>query len=1188
MATLLYYARNKHRGFDLTEAQVLKYAHKVDASYVAGHLKARTLDKSRLKPRAPVSRPDPKLPLAKEPGKRRHPKGFVGGEVSIDPIGPYKAVKAVGGAQVLFVFCAAGHRPPYMYCVEVPTRMSRSEARASYALKRWSAHAGQHGHYVADWDVGNYMRSDSAGEFLSENYEQVCQELRYRQLLSTPFDHGQNGAVENSIGYVGRSVISSFDSAPWAPRELFLKCWQHQAHLFNLRVGDDGEPAIEAFEGATYDFVKRPTLPWGQLVMVYVPPDVRSKMWKFTQKAVRGCYVGLPKGIKEGIAVYVFKTKKIRVVRSYVILNEVPQDLPIYTGAAYPSAGTEAEVLADIVDGSDRYFEEDFLSLLGVEEEPDLFGEQDIDGAAASVIQELEPVANDGDDPRLGESVLAQVPHGTESIVVAAQLPQTYLHDDVLQHGSGMSNTVPVHSAPPSANSDTSAVVLTDEGAGSKEVLQAAAPPSVVQSSAIVPSSEEVAASSKEVRPSTEEVTDRATVVLPASDKVIERSEELPSSGPARLDFNEVVVEPILPEVPVLYYSIRFTSARVVGGSRRKQISEYAHLRSEAALALRTRERQRQTTIFLQEQRKAKAKKRLGSRKNPDKPSLYAALKGPYRQKVRDAIEAELTQYIDTFGAIKLLKERLPPDKVKKAVTSHYEIELKRDPFTNELIRVKARLVIHGNQTHKYAYDEIVSPTARPAVVKMVIAMMAKRLPSGRCFSARAWDVVGAFLQNDIKKRTTAKQAKNPDYKPPEAILLRLPDGRYAELTAYCYGLKQASFEWYAVLHEVIVSAGFVQSSDPCVYHQWRGEDVMILTVHVDDILAVATDDSMLDELDAVLTREFESDKAKLKRTAGQQLSYLKMRIQIQPDGSVTLDQSVYIREKIVNEWGRAKSPNVDDSYRLISDEQEGEGILHPMQGSYAKKHNDDDAIDATWFRGIVGAINYAAVMTRPDLLFSMSMLASCSSAPTQLQFRILKRVMKYIVRTADLCLHFQRDDDIQLVGWADASYASREASRSQSGYCFALGSNNAMFHAKSQKQKVVTLSSTEAEYVALFHAATEAVFLRRILEELGFPQDPTCIYQDNTSTILWANNQSNHNRTKHIAIKYHYVRELIQECVIDVEYLATSEMIADVLTKPLIDKQYAELSRAMMGAHREFGINHLLIRGPMKKAEKR
>ena len=65
-------------------------------------------------------------------------------------------------------------------------------------------------------------------------------------------------------------------------------------------------------------------------------------------------------------------------------------------------------------------------------------------------------------------------------------------------------------------------------------------------------------------------------------------------------------------------------------------------------------------------------------------------------------------------------------------------------------------------------------------------------------------------------------------------------------------------------------------------------------------------------------------------------------------------------------------------------------------------------------------------------------------------------------------------------------------------------------------------------------------------------------------------------------------MRELIQECVIDVEYLATSEMIADVLTKPLIDKQYAELSRAMMGAHREFGINHLLIRGPMKKAEKR
>lgn len=168
---------------------------------------------------------------------------------------------------------------------------------------------------------------------------------------------------------------------------------------------------------------------------------------------------------------------------------------------------------------------------------------------------------------------------------------------------------------------------------------------------------------------------------------------------------------------------------------------------------------------------------------------------------------------------------------------------------------------------------------------------------------------------------------------------------------------------------------------------------------------------------------------------------------------------------------------------------------------------------------------------------------------------------------TMDRAIVFQGDDDWDLTVYADASYASRNGSKSQSGYCVSLGANNAVFYAKSQKQNIVTLSSTEAEYVALHHAATEVVYLRRLLASLGYEQkQPTIIWQDNQSTILWARGQRNHSRTKHLQVKYHYIEELIRDGLVELEYMPTTEMIADLLTKPLIGEMFVDLADQMLG----------------------
>jgi len=286
------------------------------------------------------------------------------------------------------------------------------------------------------------------------------------------------------------------------------------------------------------------------------------------------------------------------------------------------------------------------------------------------------------------------------------------------------------------------------------------------------------------------------------------------------------------------------------------------------------------------------------------------------------------------------------------------------------------------------------------------------------------------------------------------------------------------------------------------------------------------------------------------------------MAIEQRDDGTVTVDQTLYV-EKIINQWGHGKV--VGTEYPLIDPNESG-CTDHPLQETYAPQQGDEDLIDGTWYRGIVGAINYAAIMTRPDLLFAMSILSAHTQAPTKLQQRMVKRVVKYIVGTKDWKLTFKSDEDWQLVAWADASYATRENARSQSAYCYALGADNATFYAKSQKQHLVTLSSTEAEYVALFHAATEVVYLRRLLEELGFPQQPTIMFQDNQSTILWGLGQHNHKRTKHIKVKYHYTQMLLQEGVIELDYLPTEIMRADLQTKPLMNNTFGALAAMHMG----------------------
>ena len=596
------------------------------------------------------------------------------------------------------------------------------------------------------------------------------------------------------------------------------------------------------------------------------------------------------------------------------------------------------------------------------------------------------------------------------------------------------------------------------------------------------------------------------------------------------------------------------------GSAHDVERAELAH----AVLKLRVHEmriKRKGPTVLdkLNKLRDASREKRTKGKKTrtADNPTLSNAMRGPYRQMVIDAIDAELTQYVETYQAIRLFDDKqrsaLSSQQVRAAISSHYEITYKRDKATGELVRVKARLCIHGNETEKYDFDDVKSPTARTASLKIVLALYAKTY-KGKRFKGRTWDITGAFLRTKISDRNSVKQSKDPDFVAPEPILLRLPDGRIGEVQSYVYGLKQASLEFRDSVDELLRKHGYLLTADPCIYVKDVGDDKIIISSHVDDFLAVSTSDKMLDDLGRVLA---ESYGVGITGNGGDKLEYMGLVISRTDDGSVFVSQPGFYK-KLWKEYA--------EDFDLTARDLEKELPRFPMHATNAVLEGDDEEIDGTWYKGIIGAMNYLALMTRPDMSFALSVLASKCQCPTYGDYRKVRHLFKFAMGTAHMGINFRNDDDFQLCVYADASYASREDCRSQNGYCMALGAGNAAFYCKSSKQQLVTLSSTEAEYVAMFHSATEVVFLKRLVQQMGFVQEPVTVFQDNESAIRWAHGQENFHRAKHLQVKYHYVRELVREKVIAVEYLSTKEMVADVLTKPLVSEQFQYLASMMLG----------------------
>ena len=316
-------------------------------------------------------------------------------------------------------------------------------------------------------------------------------------------------------------------------------------------------------------------------------------------------------------------------------------------------------------------------------------------------------------------------------------------------------------------------------------------------------------------------------------------------------------------------------------------------------------------------------------------------------------------------------------------------------------------------------------------------------------------DVKCAYLKSPIKEEYN------------ENLYIRLPNGNIHKLTKYLYGLKQAGKEWNDNITNTLISNGYLPTEDASVFYRKENVDFILMSIHVDDFYVISTKQAMLD----ILYNELIIKYKDVSRKSGNELSCL----------------GFVIKRDNHNHHLQITQPTYFDKILKEASMEQCNGISTPMSISVDNEDINDnyEYVDKQYYPKLVGLINYLAINTRPDLLYSLSQVAQRCTKPTTNDLQRVNRILRYISATKDLGLTYRCDNDFRLICHVDSSYNSYTDGKSHYGLTFSLGESNGSFYAKS----CICLSSAEAEYVAVSKASTEIIYLRRLLHSLGWSQ---------------------------------------------------------------------------------------------------
>ena len=448
--------------------------------------------------------------------------------------------------------------------------------------------------------------------------------------------------------------------------------------------------------------------------------------------------------------------------------------------------------------------------------------------------------------------------------------------------------------------------------------------------------------------------------------------------------------------------------------------------------------------------------------------------------------------------------------------------------------KAKSRLVARGfKQREGIYFGETFVPTVSSFCVHLLRAI-ACELDLDVCH----FNVEQAFVQSKLN----------------EDAFLRLPrgcgrlSGKVVRLNKSLYGLKQASRSWYAHLTTCLNTLGFQQClADACVFRLVEeGRIAIIAVVHVDDIFAVGLKsrcDVFRDELNRTVSVK---NLGELRWYGG--CHYLREREM----GTVTIPQKTFA-DKLVKK------------YCVTSTQSVPLGV-----GVKLEEFNEDEIVENWPFRELVGSLMWLSISTRPDIANAVRAVARYCTAPRAIHWKAALGILEYINGTSEYGITFQRGtlSGISLEVLADADYASKATDRrSVSGGVIMCGSASVCWF--SRTQKCVTLTTSEAEYVALGDAVKkELLFLRQVWRFMLPSKLMPCfpVFEDNQGAVQLAQNPITNSNSKHIDVRHHFLRELVRQRNIKVVQVPSEFQHADILTKALAFDLFA--------FHRKFLMN--------------
>ncbi|KAH9734074.1 Integrase catalytic domain-containing protein [Citrus sinensis] len=442
--------------------------------------------------------------------------------------------------------------------------------------------------------------------------------------------------------------------------------------------------------------------------------------------------------------------------------------------------------------------------------------------------------------------------------------------------------------------------------------------------------------------------------------------------------------------------------------------------------------------------------------------------------------------------------ELVPLPRGRKAIGNKWVYKIKRDG-NDQVERYRARLVVKGYaQKEGIDFNEIFSPVVRLTTVRVVLAMCATF-----DLHLEQLDVKTAFLHGELEEEIYMLQ--------PEGFAETGKENLVCRLNKSLYGLKQAPRCWYKRFDSFIMSLGYNRlSSDHCAYYKrFEDNDFIILLLYVDDMLVAGPNKDRIQELKAQLAREFEmKDLGPANKILGMQIH------RDRNNRKIWLSQKNYLK-KILRRF------NMQDCKSISTPLPVNFKLSSSMCPSNEAERKEMSRVP---YASAVGSLMFAMICTRPDIAQAVGAVSRYMANPGGEHWIAVKRVLRYIRGTSDVALCYE-GSEFTVRGYVDSDFAG-----------------------DLDKRK----STIEAEYMAATQACKEAIWIQRLLEELGHGQEKISVFCDSQSALHIARNPAFHSRTKHIGVQYHFVREVVEDRSVDLQKIHTKENLADVLTKQI------------------------------------